>query len=73
MLSCSDFAKHALKLELYPKQAEILDSFFKQSPLRDGRLVASLVVLVCSMSLRLQWMEMRTAAARAFMTHFRQQ
>ena len=29
MLSCSDFAKHALKLELYPKQAEILDSFFK--------------------------------------------
>jgi Intein/homing endonuclease len=28
MLSCSDFAKHALKLELYPKQAEILNSFF---------------------------------------------
>ena len=28
MLSCSDFAKHALKLELYPKQAEVLDSFF---------------------------------------------
>ena len=28
MLLCSDFAQHALKLKLYPKQAEILDSFF---------------------------------------------
>lgn len=29
MLKCSDFAKHALKLELFPKQAEILDGFFE--------------------------------------------
>ena len=29
MLRCSDFAKHALRLELYPKQAEVLDSFFE--------------------------------------------
>jgi hypothetical protein len=28
MLKCSDFAKHALKLELFPSQAKILDTFF---------------------------------------------
>ena len=46
---------------------------FKAIPLRDERLVASLAVLVCSMSLRLQWMEMQTAVERAFTTHFRRQ
>jgi hypothetical protein len=29
MLRCSDFAKHALHLELFHKQAEILDEFFQ--------------------------------------------
>lgn len=29
MLSCSDFSKHALGLELFPRQAKILDDFFK--------------------------------------------
>ncbi|NDD54874.1 terminase, partial [bacterium] len=29
MLRCSDFAKHALHLELFPKQAAILDEFFQ--------------------------------------------
>jgi hypothetical protein len=29
MLKCSDFSKHALKLDLYPQQAKILDNFFQ--------------------------------------------
>jgi phage terminase large subunit-like protein len=28
MLSCSDFAKHVLKLELWPEQKRILDAYF---------------------------------------------
>ena len=28
-LSCSDFAKHALGLDLWPKQKEILDDLFE--------------------------------------------
>ena len=29
MLKCSDFSRHALKLDLYPQQAKILDNFFQ--------------------------------------------
>ena len=43
MLLCSDFAQHALKLKLYPKQAEILDSFLTEDSHKQLGLLASVL------------------------------